>query len=258
MRRVVAAVLLAAMLVSATNLSVFAETSSKAATQAVGNLTAAIRLDYPELLNNVEQRNFKLQLKEGQQVCAEISLSKETSTETISVDGKEVTVLVSLRNEQDVDLTTENTVGYYEVEFKGLPNNKNYTVALSAEGYTDYESQEILLKDYSRKILIGSWEGGFSLGDVTNDGKINEQDLNQVTAQLGQNSSDADITKDNQVDIEDLAIIHHNQGEKGQAVLFETTAIVGTIVDQQETKNELESQGINVEGNLSDLFEENG
>ncbi len=43
MRRVIAAVLLAAMLVSATNLSVFAETSSKAATQAVGNLTAAIR-----------------------------------------------------------------------------------------------------------------------------------------------------------------------------------------------------------------------
>ena len=39
MRRVIAAVLLAAMLVSATNLSVFAETSSKAATQAVGNLT---------------------------------------------------------------------------------------------------------------------------------------------------------------------------------------------------------------------------
>lgn len=258
MRRVIAAVLLAAMLVSATNLSVFAETSSKAATQAVGNLTAAIRLDYPELLNNVEQRNFKLQLKEGQQVHAEIFLSKEPSTKTFPVDGKEVTVLVSLHNEHDVDLTAENTVGYYEVEFKGLPNNKNYTVALSAEGYTDYESQEILLKDYSRKILIGSWEGGFSLGDVTNDGKINEQDLNQVTAQLGQNSSDADITKDNQVDIEDLAIIHHNQGEKGQAVLFETTAIVGTIVDQQETKNELESQGINVEGNLSDLFEENG
>lgn len=48
MRRVIAAVLLAAMLVSATNLSVFAETSSKAATQAVGNLTAAIRLDYPD------------------------------------------------------------------------------------------------------------------------------------------------------------------------------------------------------------------
>lgn len=88
MRRVIAAVLLAAMLVSATNLSVFAETSSKAATQAVGNLTAAIRLDYPELLNNVEQRNFKLQLKEGQQVHEEISLSKKPSTETIFVDGK--------------------------------------------------------------------------------------------------------------------------------------------------------------------------
>ena len=111
MRRVIAAVLLAAMLVSATNLSVFAETSSKAATQAVGSLTAAIRLDYPELLNNVEQRNFKLQLKEGQQLCAEISLSKETSTETIFVDGKEVTVLVSLRNEQDVDLTTDTSEG---------------------------------------------------------------------------------------------------------------------------------------------------
>ena len=54
MRRVIAAVLLAAMLVSATNLSVFAETSSKAATQAVGNLTAAIRLDYPELLNKFQ------------------------------------------------------------------------------------------------------------------------------------------------------------------------------------------------------------
>ena len=100
MRRVIAAVLLAAMLISATNLSVFAETSSKAATQAVGNLTAAIRLDYPELLDNVEQRNFKLQLKEGQQVHAEIFLSKEPSTKTFLVDGKEVYIPVCLPERQ--------------------------------------------------------------------------------------------------------------------------------------------------------------
>ena len=71
-----------------------------------------------------------------------------------------------------------------------------------------------------------SWEGGFSLGDVTNDGKINEQDLNQVTTQLHQNSSDADISRIIRLILKTWQFYPSQSGEKGRRFCFETTAVV--------------------------------
>ena len=259
MKRLLAAVMSMVMVVSAANLPALAIGGPAKVADAVGDFTTAVRLDYPELLENVEGKEFSLTLADNEGNKIPLNLTAGGESGSFQFAGENVTVTTTLLNEQGVEITTENTVGYYEVAFQGLPNNRKYTVSLKANGYSNYTSQPIEMEAYSRKILVGTWEGGFSIGDVTGDKRIDGDDLNAVLGSLGKTGKQAtDITLDNVVDIEDLALVHSRQGAKGEAAAFDTAVIVAAVTDTEDILEGFREVGTNVVGDIADLFLNNG
>ena len=76
------------------------------------------------------------------------------------------------------------------------------------------------------KLCVSAESGGFALGDVTGDQKIDQTDFSKISAALGKSSGDADLNFDGKVDITDIALVHHNMGAKRPAEVYEGAMVI--------------------------------
>ena len=113
-----------------------------------------------------------------------------------------------------------------------------YGAEISAESYIDTKIDNIEIKDFSKRVILGNsnnealkYNGVFLAGDVNSDGKIDMGDYELVFENIGQaksaSTSKYDINKDGKIDIADLTYVNENIGaSQGQVIIENTDAII--------------------------------
>ena len=130
-----------------------------------------------------------------------------------------------------------------------------YAAEIKSEGYIDTKVENIEIKDFSKRVILGSsnneslnYNGVFLAGDVNGDGKIDMGDYDLVfenigTSKVTKDTLKFDINKDGKIDIADLTYINSNMGAtQGKAVIENTDAIIDVnSISVDESKFKLES-----------------
>lgn len=226
--------------------------------QNAGRLSVVLQMGYREAAETLAKRNLALTLTGDNNESCRLELSKIGSEQKFSFGGKEAKVKLTLHNPQDVPLAGNDKVGFYLLEFFDLPRNLKYRVSFEGDGYSSFTSQELSINEYVPKLCVSAESGGFALGDVTGDQKIDQTDFSKISAALGKSSGDADLNFDGKVDITDIALVHHNMGAKRPAEVYEGAMVTAGILDTDAIAQELSKSGVQLEGSLEDLFEDNG
>ena len=130
-----------------------------------------------------------------------------------------------------------------------------YAAEIKSEGYIDTKVENIEIKDFSKRVILGSsnneslnYNGVFLAGDVNGDGKIDMGDYDLVfenigTSKVTKDTLKFDINKDGKIDIADLTYINSNMGAtQGKAVIENADAIIDVnSISVDESKFKLES-----------------
>lgn len=178
-KKTIATVLCAALLSSVIATTGFAaEPKQVAATGAMGSIKATLRFDYPQLLSKVKEKNINITLYKDGTAMGEIQLTGEITGELRDKTR------VTQKNVDGVAITTEEEIGYLDVDINELPLGK-YHFAFEGDGYTPYKTPAIALEDYSQQIILGTGDKTFSIGDVNGDKKVNHTDRELVSNALG-------------------------------------------------------------------------
>ena len=119
---------------------------------------------------------------------------------------------------------TTNVV-YISVNLYSLDKGK-YTIELSGKHFVTYKV-DVTLDDFSKRVRITDEAGMFEIGDITNDGKVNEDDTNLMFKSMENNDLENDLNLDGKVDIADLNYITAMiTNPKGTAKIEDTNAII--------------------------------
>lgn len=196
-----------------------------------GSIGLTLRFDLPQSVDSAAGWVIQLQVSRGGQKTVVVLPGGQTVENGL---GAQISAMV--KNVDGAPLTTEGRVGVYQVELSGLPaEGAQYELTLTGAGHVPFR-QSVVLNGYSQHVIVGTGDGTFSLGDVTGDGVIDDDDLAAVDAQLGKMANTPqlaayDLNGDGRVDITDLAYINQNRGKEGKALVMDTAALVPAQLD---------------------------
>jgi len=227
----------------------------------VGNLKIVLGFTIPENVNGVNNKNITLNVNDNASntTSTEISLKTNNSGEQdFSLNGQHYTANVQALNDAGLPHTNESKISYFAIDVDGLPQG-GYSATLNGSGYTTYTSGVANIENYSQQILISTQSGGFSLGDVDDNGTVTATDVDLISEQLGKavdNSNNIyDLNKDGVIDISDITLANHNKDTVATESIFDTTLILNAVANVNQTASEM--QGAIASGNVSDLFRAN-
>lgn len=172
-------------------------------------------------------------------------------------------------------LTNSNGTSY-DMEFSydssskklyGTSNNLepgNYTLTLTGEGYQQFEQVIKVEAQYVSKLSIknshelddifkdGTRPGVIGYGDVTGDGNIDDEDMENMMDAIASRSTEAkfDLNKDGNVDITDASYISYNL--KGNNIESTVVSILSA-----DTVEKIETTG-NVTGDINSILSDTG
>lgn len=266
MKRALIALLSAAVVLSNVQLTVFAQDSKEAiqvmadSQQNIGKLDVVLKMNYRESAETLAKRNLTLTLKNVSNGSSQtLSLGGEDSVQDFKIDGVAAKAAITLHNPEDAPISGNDKVGFYLVEFTGLPLSASYHVTFEGQGFRPAERHGIANNAYVPKVYISAESGGFSLGDVNSDKAIDQKDLDKVSSTLGNFDNAADVNLDGVIDITDIALVHHNMGQARPAEIYEGALVTVGLIDPAALKEEMAKNGIEItEGNVEDLFSDNG
>ncbi len=282
--RMLSALLAASMLFSMSAPAWAAEGDSGAAASqsaVAGEIRATLRLDYAQNMKAIKNHNVQAFLKPGFDSKPQFDPDSATTSDPgfnlweigdVQTAGSySATVTAKNRDGGVMDTATENSwPGYLELAIDGLPQGK-YTLTFHGIGYATF-SQNIEIKEYSRHLVIGTGDNTFTLGDLTGDGKVDQEDLNRIEEKdyLNTPPSEADLKQvgfngDGVIDVVDLAYVKRSSviqpaGENvpSSAELMNTLLLVPPV-SVASLQQALTVEGVSVtSGDLNDLFVENG
>ncbi len=282
--RMLSALLAASMLFSMSVPAWAAEGDSGAAASqsaVAGEIRATLRLDYAQNMKAIKNHNVQAFLKPGFDSKPQFDPDSATTSDPgfnlweigdVQTAGSySATVTAKNRDGGVMDTATENSwPGYLELAIDGLPQGK-YTLTFHGIGYATF-SQNIEIKEYSRHLVIGTGDNTFTLGDLTGDGKVDQEDLNRIEEKdyLNTPPSEADLKQvgfngDGVIDVVDLAYVKRSSviqpaGENvpSSAELMDTLLLVPPV-SVASLQQALTVEGVSVtSGDLNDLFVENG
>ncbi len=215
-----------------------------------GSVTAAVRIDYAQRLDELERRDVRMELKQGNKSLGWVSLWKEGEA-TLGGYKAQITP----KNAEGGELGGGRWPGYLEVTVEGLPRGE-YTLNFAGRGYHGY-TQKVTLAAYSQHVVVGTGDATFTLGDVTGDGKVDGKDRTALAAALGSNRAEDlriyDLSGDGAIDIVDLAYVNRLMSAQGQAVLRDTV-LLAPAADLATTQQEMAQQGTVAEGDLQGVL----
>lgn len=198
-------------------------------TETKANLEVTLNLEYPVF--NYGNLDLKAELLQNNKVVREIPLSSMTRTQGDNC---------------------------YMV-FEELPLG-TYQVRLVGKGYKTYTSEEIELVKTEKHLVVNAGSDTFTVGDINQDGKIDQIDLSQMEAALGTDDFTYDLNGDKVIDVEDLAQLYWSQTTVGDASIYNTKMILAAVLDVTAVQNEFEAANngdVTVVGAIEELFDGN-
>ena len=158
-------------LLAAAMLTAFLPPAGAADTSSIrGTISATMRIDYPQLLGELQERGVSVELFRNGSSLGKLSLTREASG--VSLGGG--TAAVSLRNTDGGALGGGQEPGYLDLAVGGLPQG-SYELVFTGRGYVTFR-QSVELDKYDRHIILGTGDATFSLGDVDGSGRVDETD----------------------------------------------------------------------------------
>ncbi len=201
---------------------------------AKGNIEIETQLVLP--IRNCEQNNIFFTIYDSFNNSAVVDLNKVNNPqdgyyeEIINLGNQNIRLVATERDQKGNLLSgvdySENVV-YLSINLYSLDKG-NYTLQLSGKHFITYKF-DVKLDDFSKRISFSDEKGMFEIGDINNDGKVDEQDSNLMLTSIETNNLDNDLNLDGIVDIADLnyitAIIN---GKSGKLKIENTSAIINS------------------------------
>lgn len=150
-----------------------------AETEGSGTLSATLRIDLPQSLDALEDRNIRVELLRDGRSLGDLPLAREDGDAELGG----YPAVVAPRNRDGGELGGGDWPGYLDLTVSGLPKG-SYCLSFTGEGYVPF-SQRVSLEEYARHVTLGTGDATFTLGDVNGDGRINERDREALSAALG-------------------------------------------------------------------------
>lgn len=228
--------------------------AAKAESTVTGSITATLRIDYAQRLDELARRDLQVELLRGTSSLGKARLY-EPGQQTLGA----YTAQVSARNADGGDLGGGSWPAALEVTVDGLTQGA-YTLKFTGLGYRSY-TQSVTLGDYAQHVTLGTGDGTFTLGDVTANGKIDADDRSAYSAVLGSTRAadlvTYDLNGDGAINIVDLAYVDRLMTAQGSAEVV-STARLAPPADLTAIQNAMTAQGTTVQsGELSQLFTAN-
>lgn len=215
-------------------------------TTLTGTLEVDIPLHIPMYAKDVDHMNMMVMIT-SQQKGIHIPLGNENVNDGTYQQNDGSTVAYQVKVSQE-----GGKIKGYHITLKQLPSD-TYQVKLSGKGYTTI-TQEVALKDYS-KLLTFANDQNFMIGDVQDDGQVNDDDykaiLDAIDTKDEKKIDTYDLNRDRKVDIEDLHIAAQNIGVK---VSEGKEDITNPMIDPTTIQSSVDD-GI-VADNITNLFVE--
>lgn len=219
------------------------DTAPSSKTYAVkGTLDIVIPLEVPMYAK--ENMNLNVVVQSQKEELNFLLSDKDVKNGTVELeDGSKAVYQIGVRQEG-------GKIHSYHITVDNLPSD-TYSVKLAGGGYSTV-TQKVELKDYSKYLTFAN-DQNFLIGDVNDDGQVNDTDYQSVLNAI--DTSDAkmimlnDFNRDGKVDIEDLHIIAQNTGvvlEKGKE------DITSPMIDPSTITSTVD-EGVKAE-NISNLF----
>ncbi len=217
------------------------ESSSESNAERKGSITLSVSFSLPQTKEKVASRNLKLKV---------VNKDSGSSKEIILSNNTDSDVVVTELNVLGEQITTESRIGAYKIEVNNLPVGE-YKLELTGDGYVT-ASKDVTLDKYSQFVQLDNANGSYSIGDVNGDNIIDNKDLDLISSALKTNDTSLidkyDLNGDDKVDIVDLTYANMTKGVSADIISIDTVYI---DVPEVDTTN------LNVEGDISDIFEEN-
>lgn len=221
-----------------------------------GSVTAVVRVDYAQRLDELQRREIKLELLKDGRSLGTVPMAEEG---TYPVAGGQAEVIA--KNTDGGELLGGLWPGFLEVTFADLPRGE-YTLSFTGKGYKPY-SEKVKLDAYSQHMIVGTGDATFTLGDVTGDGKVDEKDRAALSAVLGSSRSQDlrqyDLSGEGVIDIVDLAYVNRLIAAQGDEAIFRDTALLSIPADVSAVEKELKNSGVEVRsGSVGGLLSNSG
>ncbi len=200
-----------------------------------GSISATMRIDYPQNLSELREREIKAELLYG---------GKSLLTADMAAPGSFTSkdnyfCEVSLRNSDGGELGGGTLPGYLDLTVSGLPRG-DYELVFTGTGYVTCR-QELTIDSFSQHVLLGTGDASFTLGNVykSSEDTVDEYDRQALSGALGSTSPDDiatyDLNGDGKIDIIDLAYITRTMAasadsESGAKVL--STELLPSMLDE--------------------------
>lgn len=243
MKKVISGALAAAIITSNLPLRVLAEevnpivepTDSKEenTVERTGYIEVDINLDMPIYSN----KGITVALKADGKELATV----DGSTSTGSFGKGSSYTVESLGLGRNTEVGEDGKIYAYRVTFKNLPagTGEKYRIALSGNGFSNVESDDIEINNYSKRIIVNNAgksenresenESLLPIGDVNNDKIVENADYDAVFAAIGGTTEEYDLNRDGKVNIADLQYVHDNMGRKAGSLAAKNTEWIPTI-----------------------------
>ena len=206
--------------------------------KAKGNIELELYFAFP--IRNNGENNIILTVTDEKGNEAQIKLDDMQITQegikqpTVDFKDQEGNIVQSIRTtitKRDIsggllsgEVESED-ISYYSINLYSL-DTSTYTLKLSGKNYATYTTT-VTLENYSQRITLANTKGMFTIGDVTNDGKVDTQDETAMITAIEKNDLAYDLNLDKKVDIADLnyitAVIN---SEEKQAQISDTSIIL--------------------------------
>ena len=216
-----------------------------------GSVSATVRVDWPQSLEELRERDVRAELFQNGRSLGLISLTEENASGELGG----YPAAVSLRNQDGGALSGGRWPGFLDLSVTGLPQGE-YALEFTGSGYTAYR-QELSLQGWSQHVTLGTAGAAFTLGDVNGDGLVNSRDREALAGALGSGArrdlERYDLNGDGEIDVCDLGYLTRNLSAREPAEVRNTT-----VLNPAADAVRLEAGVRLVSGALEDLLQDNG
>ena len=226
-----------------------------------GYIEVDINLDMPIKNNNDSEITVRLN---GNSSVNEVKLGGNTSGK-FTYDNNNCTYTVEALDSTRKEVANKNIYAY-RVTFKDLPAgaDRNYSVKISGNGFSEVESDKVNLNQYSKRIVVNNLiannneEGFIPFGDVVNkDGLINDDDYKAVFDSIGKEDYHYDLNRDGKVNIADLQYVHNNLGKSAVKPAIKDAEWIPNLNNVETVLADGNSFGEGEKGEIKNIFDGN-